>query len=110
MEPMPFGASTTTTTVKTGNTIYAQHPTPESFVGRVKRESYDYDEEEDDADEDDDRRRFSFSAPSRNRIDRESSDVSPTAEPQRKKQKRNKPTLSCFECVERKTKARQFLL
>lgn len=24
--------------------------------------------------------------------------------PQRKKQKRNKPTLSCFECVERKTK------
>lgn len=25
-------------------------------------------------------------------------------EPQRKKQKRNKPTLSCFECVERKTK------
>lgn len=27
-------------------------------------------------------------------------------EPQRKKQKRNKPTLSCFECVERKTKVR----
>ncbi|KAK4112139.1 hypothetical protein N656DRAFT_710067 [Canariomyces notabilis] len=26
------------------------------------------------------------------------------AEPPRKKQKRNKPTLSCFECVERKTK------
>lgn len=25
-------------------------------------------------------------------------------EPSRKKQKRNKPTLSCFECVERKTK------
>lgn len=25
-------------------------------------------------------------------------------EPHRKKQKRNKPTLSCFECVERKTK------
>jgi hypothetical protein len=25
-------------------------------------------------------------------------------EPARKKQKRNKPTLSCFECVERKTK------
>lgn len=25
-------------------------------------------------------------------------------EPQRKRQKRNKPTLSCFECVERKTK------
>ena len=28
-----------------------------------------------------------------------------TTEHQRKKQKRNKPTLSCFECVERKTKA-----
>lgn len=27
------------------------------------------------------------------------------AEPTRKKQKRNKPTLSCHECVERKTKA-----
>lgn len=27
-----------------------------------------------------------------------------TGEPQRKRQKRNKPTLSCFECVERKTK------
>ncbi|KAI0132184.1 hypothetical protein BJ170DRAFT_592157 [Xylariales sp. AK1849] len=26
------------------------------------------------------------------------------AEPARKKQKRNKPTLSCHECVERKTK------
>lgn len=25
-------------------------------------------------------------------------------EPQKKRQKRNKPTLSCFECVERKTK------
>ncbi|KAM7195643.1 hypothetical protein V8F20_007387 [Naviculisporaceae sp. PSN 640] len=41
--------------------------------------------------------------------DREdSSTASPTTtstEPQRKKQKRNKPTLSCFECVERKTKA-----
>jgi hypothetical protein len=30
-------------------------------------------------------------------------------EPQRKKQKRNKPTLSCFECVERKTKVSLFL-
>lgn len=29
-------------------------------------------------------------------------------EPQRKKQKRNKPTLSCFECVERKTKVGLF--
>lgn len=27
------------------------------------------------------------------------------AEPAKKKQKRNKPTLSCYECVERKTKA-----
>jgi hypothetical protein len=27
-----------------------------------------------------------------------------TSEPQKKKQKRNKPTLSCEECVERKTK------
>ncbi|KAK3352368.1 fungal-specific transcription factor domain-containing protein [Lasiosphaeria hispida] len=36
--------------------------------------------------------------------DRDSSTTSPTAEPERKKQKRNKPTLSCFECVERKTK------
>lgn len=27
-------------------------------------------------------------------------------EPQKKRQKRNKPTLSCFECVERKTKVR----
>ena len=29
-------------------------------------------------------------------------------EPTRKKQKRNKPTLSCFECVERKTKVNFF--
>jgi len=29
-----------------------------------------------------------------------------TLEPPRKKQKRNKPTLSCEECVERKTKVR----
>ncbi len=38
--------------------------------------------------------------------DRDSSTASPTAStgPARKKQKRNKPTLSCFECVERKTK------
>lgn len=27
-------------------------------------------------------------------------------EPTKKKQKRNKPTLSCHECVERKTKVR----
>lgn len=29
------------------------------------------------------------------------------SEPTRKKQRRNKPTLSCFECVERKTKVRK---
>ena len=34
-----------------------------------------------------------------------STTASPTTDqPSRKKQKRNKPTLSCFECVERKTK------
>ncbi|KAK3318328.1 hypothetical protein B0H66DRAFT_532840 [Apodospora peruviana] len=36
----------------------------------------------------------------------DSSTASPTTEPHKKKQKRNKPTLSCFECVERKTKVR----
>ena len=36
---------------------------------------------------------------------RERSTASP-CEPHSKKQKRNKPTLSCFECVERKTKVR----
>ncbi|KAK2067719.1 hypothetical protein P8C59_001432 [Phyllachora maydis] len=42
---------------------------------------------------------------SRHRLSEDgSSTLSPTAEPQRKKQKRNKPTLSCLECVERKTK------
>jgi hypothetical protein len=30
-------------------------------------------------------------------------------EPPKKKQKRNKPTLSCHECVERKTKVRHFM-
>ena len=30
-------------------------------------------------------------------------------EPAKKKQKRNKPTLSCHECVERKTKVRHFM-
>ena len=30
-------------------------------------------------------------------------------EPPKKKQKRNKPTLSCIECVERKTKVSEFL-
>jgi hypothetical protein len=39
---------------------------------------------------------------------REFDDASPgrAAAPPRKKQKRNKPTLSCEECVERKTKVR----
>lgn len=43
----------------------------------------------------------------RSASDRDGSTESPTADgqPQKKKQKRNKPTLSCFECVERKTKA-----
>ncbi|KAK3688162.1 hypothetical protein B0T22DRAFT_147225 [Podospora appendiculata] len=36
--------------------------------------------------------------------DQDSTTASPTGEPERKRQKRNKPTLSCFECVERKTK------
>ncbi|KAM7216209.1 fungal-specific transcription factor domain containing protein [Rhypophila decipiens] len=43
----------------------------------------------------------------------DSSTASPTTagtEPRRKKQKRNKPTLSCFECVDRKTKASPNLL
>lgn len=31
-------------------------------------------------------------------------------EPQKKKQKRNKPTLSCYECVERKTKVGLFFV
>lgn len=44
--------------------------------------------------------------PSRDVSDvRDSSTASPAGQPNRKKQKRNKPTLSCFECVERKTKA-----
>lgn len=40
-------------------------------------------------------------------------DESPTVdgeEPAKKKQKRNKPTLSCHECVERKTKVSQQLM
>jgi hypothetical protein len=32
------------------------------------------------------------------------------SEPPKKKQKRNKPTLSCEECVERKTKVNQAIL
>jgi len=36
-------------------------------------------------------------------------DASLQDEPPKKKQKRNKPTLSCFECVERKTKVSQML-
>ena len=32
------------------------------------------------------------------------------SEPPKKKQKRNKPTLSCIECVERKTKVSQPIL
>ena len=44
--------------------------------------------------------------------DRDSSSASPSAtattDQPRKKQKRNKPTLSCFECVERKTKVCRF--
>lgn len=41
--------------------------------------------------------------------DDDSDGASPTtAEHQRKKQKRNKPTLSCFECVGRKTKVGKF--
>jgi hypothetical protein len=44
--------------------------------------------------------------------DRDSSTASPatTGDQPRKKQKRNKPTLSCFECVERKTKVRSIEL
>ena len=33
-------------------------------------------------------------------------DIDAQQPPQKKKQKRNKPTLSCVECVERKTKVR----
>lgn len=53
--------------------------------------------------------RWSVSGPSES-VEGDSSTASPTSTitggggPQRKKQKRNKPTLSCFECVERKTK------
>lgn len=36
----------------------------------------------------------------------ESSKMEVNSGPAKKKQKRNKPTLSCFECVERKTKVR----
>ncbi|KAK4226327.1 putative Zn(II)2Cys6 transcription factor [Podospora fimiseda] len=40
-----------------------------------------------------------------NSVDNDSSETgSPTAEHHKKKQKRNKPTLSCHECVQRKTK------
>lgn len=45
--------------------------------------------------------------------DAEDPDASTTLdgdEPPKKKQKRNKPTLSCHECVERKTKVRYFYL
>jgi hypothetical protein len=44
--------------------------------------------------------------------DQDSSTASPaaTTDQPRKKQKRNKPTLSCFECVERKTKVRSIEL
>ena len=44
--------------------------------------------------------------------DQDSSTASPAAteDQPRKKQKRNKPTLSCFECVERKTKVRSIEL
>lgn len=37
-------------------------------------------------------------------------ETSPSGEPPKKKQKRNKPTLSCEECVERKTKVRISLI
>ncbi|KAK8052153.1 fungal-specific transcription factor domain-containing protein [Apiospora rasikravindrae] len=36
--------------------------------------------------------------------------VADASEPSRKKQKRNKPTLSCHECVERKTKTRSICI
>ncbi|KAK3368972.1 hypothetical protein B0T24DRAFT_346377 [Lasiosphaeria ovina] len=42
--------------------------------------------------------------PGRGDDDADSGTASPSAEPSKKRQKRNKPTLSCFECVERKTK------
>lgn len=41
-------------------------------------------------------------------IPEDSRDDDVDGEPQKKKQKRNKPTLSCFECVERKTKVGLF--
>lgn len=39
--------------------------------------------------------------------DDEDSPIHDGDEPSKKKQKRNKPTLSCHECVERKTKVRK---
>ncbi|KUI68550.1 hypothetical protein VM1G_04510 [Cytospora mali] len=47
-------------------------------------------------------RRSSTAYPDGNNEDNRSEDAD--GEPQKKRQKRNKPTLSCFECVERKTK------
>lgn len=48
--------------------------------------------------------RSSTANPDARRESSKDGDADVDGEPHKKKQKRNKPTLSCFECVERKTK------
>ena len=87
-----------------GDTVYASsmHGYSSRPVRRPKQE--------DDSDEADDDGNATDTPGTIRNTDGNSDTASPTTEPAKKRQKRNKPTLSCFECVERKTKASNLLI
>ena len=111
-------------TPSSASTLYASPPALYLKPARQRSPSSSSDHSSSDADADadgdDDDVKHSNGAsgnrPRRRRLDTTSLTLSPTslgeASPQspRKKQKRNKPTLSCRECVERKTKVSGHLL
>ena len=95
MDQQTLGASALTPSSASTGTIYASPGLSQQLLQALSpiRRDIDVKDEEEDHDEHD-------------RSDRSHSDDT-TGEPSRKKQKRNKPTLSCQECVERKTKVRR---
>jgi hypothetical protein len=95
MDRAGYGATVVTPSSASSSTIYASPaPAPSRRLSRpfdaeLKRRSTEISMDDDDVDDDDDHA--------------QNGDISPGA-PTKKKQRRNKPTLSCHECVERKTK------
>ncbi len=114
MDAEPAQFSQAILTPSSGGTIYAS-PAPSYHQHRRRRRSTVKHEHNDDDDDDDD----DGDADADDSIvangtagygaARDPAGVSMSIDPLKRKQKRNKPTLSCFECVERKTKVSDLL-